>query len=80
MCTRRLSSYVMDFIGISAVKALYWTAVIHGLLAPFLLVGILHAASDRKLMRGQPSSWLARLVVGVTTVAMFAAAVAMFLV
>ena len=61
----------MDFIGISAVKALYWTAVIHGLLAPFLLVGILHAASDRKLMRGQPSSWLARLVVGVTTVAMF---------
>jgi NRAMP (natural resistance-associated macrophage protein)-like metal ion transporter len=70
----------MDFVGISAVKALYWTAVINGLLAPFLMVGILHAASDRKLMRGQPSSWLARLVVGVTTVAMFAAAVAMFLV
>ncbi len=70
----------MDFIGISAVKALYWTAVINGLLAPFLMVGILHAASDRKLMRGQPSSWLARLVVGVTTVAMFAAAVAMFVV
>ena len=70
----------MDFIGISAVKALYWTAVINGLLAPFLLVGILHAASDRKLMRGQPSSWLARLVVGVTTVAMFAAAVAMLVV
>ena len=70
----------MDFIGISAVKALYWTAVINGLLAPFLLVGILHAASDRKLMRGQPSSWLARLVVGFTTVAMFAAAVAMFVV
>ena len=70
----------MDFIGISAVKALYWTAVINGLLTPFLLIGILHAASDRKLMRGQPSSWLARLVVGVTTVAMFAAAVAMFVV
>jgi hypothetical protein len=31
-------------------------------------------------MRGQPSSWLARLVVGVTIVAMFAAAVAMFVV
>ena len=70
----------MDFIGISAVKALYWTAVINGLLAPFLLIGILHAASDRKLMRGQPSSWLAPLVVGFTTVAMFAAAVAMLVV
>ena len=70
----------MDFLGISAVKALYWTAVINGLLAPFLLVGILHAASDRKLMRGQPSSWLGRVVVGVTTVAMFAAGIAMFVV
>jgi NRAMP (natural resistance-associated macrophage protein)-like metal ion transporter len=71
---------VMDFVGISAVKALYWTAVINGLLAPFLMVGILHAASDRKLMRGQPSWWLGRVVVGVTTVAMFAAGIAMFVV
>ena len=70
----------IDFVGIRAVKALYWTAVINGLVAPFLMVGILHAASDRKLMCGQPSSWMARLVVGVTTVAMFAAGVAMFVV
>jgi NRAMP (natural resistance-associated macrophage protein)-like metal ion transporter len=68
----------MDFVGIGAVKALYWTAVINGLLAPFLLVGILHAASDRTLMCGQPSSWLGRAVVGVTIVAMFAAGIAMF--
>ena len=70
----------MGFVGISPVKALYWTAVINGLLAPFLMLGILHAASDRKLMRGQPSSWLARGVVGFTTVAMFAAGIAMFVV
>jgi NRAMP (natural resistance-associated macrophage protein)-like metal ion transporter len=70
----------MDFVGISPVKALYWTAVINGLLAPFLLIGILHAASDRKLMNGQPSSRLGRVVVGATTVAMFAAGIAMFVV
>ncbi|HVA57625.1 MAG: divalent metal cation transporter [Gemmatimonadaceae bacterium] len=70
----------MGFVGISPVKALYWTAVINGLLAPFLLVGILHAASDRKLMLGQPSSWPSRVVVGVTTAAMFAAGIAMFVV
>ncbi|TAM44653.1 MAG: divalent metal cation transporter [Acidobacteria bacterium] len=70
----------IDFAGISPVKALYWTAVINGLLAPFLLIGILHAASDRKLMRGQPSSWLGRVVVGFTTLAMFAAGIAMFVV
>jgi NRAMP (natural resistance-associated macrophage protein)-like metal ion transporter len=71
---------LMGFVGFSAVKALYWTAVINGLLAPFLMVGILHAASDKKLMRGQPSSLLGRMVVGVTTVAMFAAGIAMFVV
>jgi NRAMP (natural resistance-associated macrophage protein)-like metal ion transporter len=71
---------MMGFVGISAVKALYWTAVINGLLAPFLMIGILHAASDKKLMLGQPSSLLGRAVVGVTTVAMFAAGIAMFVV
>jgi Mn2+/Fe2+ NRAMP family transporter len=70
----------LDFVGINPVKALYWTAVINGLLAPFLLVAILVIASDKKLMRGQPSSRLAWTVVAITTVAMFAAGVAMFVV
>jgi NRAMP (natural resistance-associated macrophage protein)-like metal ion transporter len=70
----------LDFIGINPVKALYWTAVINGLLAPFLLVGILAVAADKKLMQGQPSSRLGWIVVAITTVAMFAAGVAMFVV
>jgi Mn2+/Fe2+ NRAMP family transporter len=70
----------LNFVGINPVKALYWTAVINGLLAPFLLVAILIVASDRKLMQGQPSSRLGWCVVVITTVAMFAAGVAMFVV
>ena len=70
----------LDFIGINPVKALYWTAVINGLLAPVLLVAILVVASDKKLMQGQPSSRLGWTVVALTTVAMFAAGVAMFVV
>ena len=70
----------LDFAGINPVKALYWTAVINGLLAPFLLVAILVVAADRKLMRGQPSSRLGWALVAITTVAMFAAGVAMFVV
>ena len=70
----------LDFAGINPVKALYWTAVVNGLLSPFLLVAILVVASDRKLMQGQPSSRLGWAVVAVTTVAMFAAGVAMFVV
>ena len=59
-------------------RAHYWTAVINGVLAPFLLTGILLVASDPRLMAGQPSSWLARTTVAVTTAAMFGAAIAMF--
>jgi NRAMP (natural resistance-associated macrophage protein)-like metal ion transporter len=70
----------MDFAGINPVRALFWTAIINGLLAPFLLVGILLAACDRKLMQNQPSSMLSRVVVGLTAVAMFAAAIAMFVI
>ena len=68
----------LDFANVNPISALYWTAVINGVLAPFLLVGILIAASDRQLMHGQPSSLLGRIVVGVTAIVMFAAAVGMF--
>ncbi len=68
----------MDFLNINPVKALFWTAVINGVLAPFLLVGVLVCASDRKLMEGQPSSWLSRIAVGIITLVMFGAAAAMF--
>jgi Mn2+/Fe2+ NRAMP family transporter len=70
---------LIDFANINPVKALFWTAVINGLLAPFLLVGVLIAASDGKLMQAQPSSWLSRLIVGLTALAMFGAAAAMFI-
>jgi NRAMP (natural resistance-associated macrophage protein)-like metal ion transporter len=70
----------LNFLGINPVKALYWTAVINGLLAPFLLVAILIVAANKKLMQGQPSSRLGWVVVAITTVAMFAAGVAMFVV
>ncbi|HEY6153141.1 MAG TPA: divalent metal cation transporter [Candidatus Udaeobacter sp.] len=73
-----LLGVAMDFVKINPVKALFWTAVINGVLAPFLLVGILIVASDRKLMQDQPSSRLSLTAVGVITLIMFGAAAAMF--
>jgi len=72
-----LLGITLDFLKVNPVKALFWTAVINGVLAPFLLVGILITASDRKLMQGQPSSWVSRIVVGIVTLGMFGAAAAM---
>jgi Mn2+/Fe2+ NRAMP family transporter len=70
----------LDFTNFSAVQALYWSAVINGVLAPFLLLVILAVASDATLMHGQPSSLRSRVLVGITAAVMFAAAIAMFVV
>jgi len=43
-------------------------------------VAILIVAADKKLMQNQPSSRLGWVVVAITTIAMFAAGVAMFVV
>jgi len=68
----------LDFADVSPIKALYWAAVVNGVLAPFLLIGILIVASDRKIMRQQPSSLLSRLTVAATALAMLGAAIGMF--
>jgi NRAMP (natural resistance-associated macrophage protein)-like metal ion transporter len=68
----------LGFAQIDAMRALFWSAVLNGLLAPFLMVGILIVASDRKLMNGQPSSLRNRIAVGIATLAMFLAAIGMF--
>ena len=75
-----LAGMAMDFANINAVKALYWSAVLNGLLAPFLLLGILLVASDHRLMLNQPSSLLGRVTVAITTLVMFGAAIGMFIV
>ena len=69
----------MYFFKVNPVKALYWSAIINVILAPFLLVGILLVASDKRLMNKQPSSRLALFCVMATALLMFAAAIGMFL-
>jgi NRAMP (natural resistance-associated macrophage protein)-like metal ion transporter len=73
-----LVGVTLDFANVNPVRALYWTAIINGVLAPFLLVGVWLVASDRTIMRNQTSSHLSLIAVGLTTVLMFAAAIGMF--
>jgi hypothetical protein len=54
------------FLKINPVTALFWTAVINGVVAPFLLI-----------MRNQPASMLSR-VVTIALLIMFISAVVMF--
>ena len=67
-----------DFSDINPIKGLYWSAVVNGLLAPFLLLGIFLVIRDKKIMQNQPTSWLGQLAVALCMVLMFAAAIGMF--
>ena len=68
----------MDFLNINPVQALYWSAVINGLLAPVLLIGIIFLARDRTVMKDQPSSIPSVVVVSLATLLMLGAAIGMF--
>ncbi|MGZ3769404.1 MAG: NRAMP family divalent metal transporter [Bdellovibrio sp.] len=73
-----LFAVIFDFADINPIKALYWSAILNGLLAPFLLLAILLVIRDKKLMKGQPSSRLSQILIGITTVSMLFAAIGMF--
>jgi Mn2+/Fe2+ NRAMP family transporter len=74
-----LLGIALVFFGINPIEALFLASVINGVLAPFLLIGILLISCDRKLMQGKPSSWAARIVVAITAALMLLAAGAMSL-
>lgn len=68
----------LDLAGASAVKALVWSAIINGLLAPIVLVALLLVVTDKKLMKGQPSPPFMVAMVALTAALMAIAGVAMF--
>ncbi|MEY4669678.1 MAG: hypothetical protein RL518_2377 [Pseudomonadota bacterium] len=70
---------LLTILDVNPMQALFWTAVMNGILSPFLLLGIIAIATDKEIMGGQTSSPFSVAVVGLTTVVMFVAAVGMFL-
>jgi Mn2+/Fe2+ NRAMP family transporter len=71
-----LVGILVNFVGINPIDALFWTAVLNGVLAPPLLVLVMLIANDRKLMgRRTNGTWTNVLGWG-TAVLMFAAVVA----
>jgi Mn2+/Fe2+ NRAMP family transporter len=70
---------LINFLKIQPVTALFWTAVINGVLAPPLLIMILLVSNNKKIMGKRVNGKLTN-VIGWTTVAvMSAAALGMFL-
>jgi Mn2+/Fe2+ NRAMP family transporter len=70
-----LIGMTINFVGINPVKALFWTAVINGFLAPPLLVVIMLVANNRNVMGSRTNGWIVNLLGWTAVVLMMAAAV-----
>jgi NRAMP (natural resistance-associated macrophage protein)-like metal ion transporter len=68
----------LDYAGIDAVKMLFWSAVLNGLLAPPLVVLVVLLTSDPKVMGGRVNGIAMKCLGWVCAAAMTGAAVAMF--
>ena len=67
----------LDFAGLNAVKMLFWSAVVNGVLAPPLVVLVVLLTSDRKVMGGRANSRGAKVLGWICAAVMSAAAVAL---
>ncbi|MBV8030961.1 MAG: divalent metal cation transporter [Betaproteobacteria bacterium] len=72
-----LVALAIDFAGINPIRALFWSAVLNGLLAPPLLVLIMLVANNPDAMGRHVNGRLANVAGWTTTALMFAAAAAL---
>ncbi|HEY2018533.1 MAG TPA: Nramp family divalent metal transporter [Bryobacteraceae bacterium] len=68
----------LDYVGLDAVKMLFWSAVANGILAPPLIVLLVLLTSDRSVMGERVNPPLLRYLGWLTAGVMTAAAIAMF--
>ena len=74
-----LIGMLINFLGINPIRALFWTAVINGFLAPPLLVLIMLVANNPVVLADKKNSVWMNLLGWATTAAMSAAAIALVL-
>jgi NRAMP (natural resistance-associated macrophage protein)-like metal ion transporter len=73
-----LLGMVFDYFGISAVKMLFWSAVLNGVLAPPLIALVVLLTSSEKVMRDRKNPPVLQILGWATVIIMAAAAIAMF--
>jgi NRAMP (natural resistance-associated macrophage protein)-like metal ion transporter len=67
----------LDFIGISPIKTLVYTAILYGITSPVLIAVIMHIGNNKKVMKEFTNSKLSNFLGGLTFVLMTAAAIAL---
>jgi NRAMP (natural resistance-associated macrophage protein)-like metal ion transporter len=72
-----LVGMLINFVGINPITALVWTAVINGFVAPPILVVIMLIGNNKRVMGDRVNGPVTNIIGGLTTAAMFAAALAL---
>lgn len=72
-----LVGVTIDLIGINPIRALFWTAVINGVVAPPLLVVVMLIANNKKVMGKRTNAPFANIVGWLAVAIMFVAAIEM---
>ncbi len=74
-----LIGLLVNFSGIDPITALFWTAVINGVIAPPLLVVVMLVSNNKRVMGRRTNGIFTNIVGWFAAAAMFAAAIGMFL-
>jgi Mn2+/Fe2+ NRAMP family transporter len=74
-----LVGVAIDFLGINPISALFWTAVINGVVAPPLLVVVMLVSSNKRVMGPRTNGPFTKILGWLAAAVMFAAAIGMFL-
>ena len=74
-----LVGILIDFVRINPISALFWTAVINGVIAPPLLVVVMLVANNKKVMGTRTNGRVTNLIGWLAASVMFAAAIGMLL-
>jgi len=70
----------LNYIGISPIKALIYTAILYGLTAPVLIAIILHISNNKKIMGKYVNGWVSNVFGFITLIIMtFAAGLLIYL-
>lgn len=72
-----LVGIAIDFLGINPISALFWTAVINGLVAPPLLVVVMLVSSNKRVVGKRTNGPFTKVVGWLAAAIMFAAAIGM---
>lgn len=73
-----LIGLLINFLKISPMKALIYTAIIYGLISPFIIALILHMCNNKKMMGEYRNGWLSNTLGFAVLLLMTVSAVALF--